>query len=142
MTYLVLKALHIIAVVCWFAGLFYLPRLMVYAAETNDKNTDALLITMQHKLLNYITTPSAVATFGFGLFLIMENAGTYSDALWLHVKLLLVLVLIVYHAGLYHFHHAFKAGRNTRSSRFFRIYNEIPTLILIAVVFLAVVKPF
>lgn len=137
--YLLVKALHIIAVVAWFAGLFYAPRLFVYHVERPEASP--VLAVMEYKLLRYIMLPAALATWVLGLALIIQ-APYLMQMGWVHAKLGLVLLLTGYHASL-EFHRANLAtGRNTRSGRFFRLYNEIPTLLLMGIVFLAVVKPF
>ncbi len=138
-TYLLLKALHLISMVAWFAGLFYLPRLFVYHTE-NPANA-AMLIVMQRKLALYIMLPAAVATSVFGFMLLMRNPGLMAMG-WLHAKLLLVAALIGYHALLEAHRRHLAQGTSTRSSRYFRILNEAPTLLLITIVILAVVKPF
>lgn len=140
--YELIKALHIIAVVCWFAGLFYLPRLFVYHVKAADNaHSDALLQVMEFKLYRYITTPAMVATWLLGGAMIVLNPALLSGG-WLHAKLLLVVVLSGYHGSLGVLRKKFAAGQNTRSEKFFRWYNEIPTLVLVAVVFLVVMKPF
>lgn len=137
--YLLIKSLHVIAVVAWFAGLFYAPRLFVYHVERPE--AAAVFQVMEYKLLRYIMLPAAVLTWVFGLALIMQ-APYLMQMGWVHAKLGLVLLLTAYHASL-EFHRAnLAAGRNTRSGKFFRLYNEIPTLLLVAIVFLAVAKPF
>jgi len=138
-TYLLLKALHLISLVAWFAGLFYLPRLFVY--HTENPASAAMLTTMQRKLALYIMLPAAVATVLFGLILLASNPALMAMG-WLHTKLLLVAVLVGYHALLEVHRHHLAQNTNTRSSRYFRILNEAPTLLLIAIVILAVVKPF
>jgi len=133
------KALHIIFMVTWFAGLFYLPRLFVYHAMTEDTISKERFVVMERKLFFGIMTPGAILTllFGFWLWLGYGFSGG-----WLHVKLLLVLVLLAYHilCGKYLFD--FKHDRNTRSHVFYRWFNEFPVLILAATIILVVVKPF
>lgn len=126
--------------VAWFAGLFYLPRLFVYHVNA-PKEAQAMLCTMERKLYYYITTPAMIATWLCGITLIMMNAALLSSG-WLHAKLALVLVLSGYHGTMKKHVKAFAEGRNTRSERYFRIYNEFPTLVLVVVVMLAVLKPF
>jgi putative membrane protein len=136
-----LKALHIIAVIAWMAGMLYLPRLFVYHADAavgSDKSETFKV--MEYRLLRYITTPAMLAALIFGLALIYE--GGLIKAGWLHVKLLLVLVLMGLHGFLAATVRAFREDRNTRPARFWRIVNEVPTLLMIAIVILAVVKPF
>lgn len=138
-TYLILKSLHLISMVAWFAGLFYLPRLFVYHVE--HPAAAPTLTIMEHKLARYIMLPAAVATFVFGLAMVLVSPEIMQMG-WLHAKLGLVLLLVAYHASLELFRTDFATGRNTKSGKFFRMYNEVPTLILIAVIFLAVLKPF
>lgn len=137
--YLAFKALHLISMVAWFAGLFYLPRLFVYHVEHPE--AAPTLTIMEHKLARYIMLPAAVATFAFGLGLIMLDPTLLAMG-WLHAKFALVLVLVTYHATLEVFRTNLATGRNRKSGRFFRMYNEAPTLLLILIVFLAVLKPF
>jgi putative membrane protein len=136
-----LKALHLIAVVCWFAGIFYLPRLFVYhALATNQATRDHLKI-MERKLYRFMT-PFAALTIAFGLALILLNPGYYGKAGWLHAKLALVLALAVYHWYCGRLVRVFAADCNRRSHVFYRWFNELPVLVLIGAVILAVVKPF
>jgi len=137
--YLLFKALHIISMVAWFAGLFYLPRLFVYHVERPE--AAAVLTVMEHKLARYIMLPAAISTALFGLVLILMVPELMQMG-WLHAKLTLVLLLVGYHASLEHFRTQLKNGHNTKSGRFFRMYNELPTLLLLAIVILAVTKPF
>lgn len=137
--YLIFKALHLIAVVAWFAGLFYMPRLFVYQAEHPEASPT--LILMQHKLAKVIMAPAAVATLVFGTGLILATPGIFTQG-WFHAKLALLVILYAFHGSLEYFRKRLATGTNTKSGKFFRYYNEIPTLILIAVIFLAVLKPF
>ncbi|MEP1213532.1 MAG: protoporphyrinogen oxidase HemJ [Marinobacter sp.] len=136
------KALHIISIVCWFAGIFYLPRLFVYHAACEDEPGRERFKIMERKLYRGITTPSMVATVIFGLWLIGYNVQGYMSQGWLHAKLLLVVLLIGYHFYCGHLVNVFRDDNNTRSHVFYRWFNEIPVLVLVAVVILAVVKPF
>lgn len=138
MPYLWLKALHIIFMVTWFAGLFYLPRLFVYHAMTDDAAGDARFKIMERKLFWGITTPGAVLTVGFGAGL--AQMLNWQGA-WLHWKLLLVLVLLAYHGYCGKLMRDFAANRNRKSHVWYRWFNELPVLILIAAVFLVVFKP-
>ena len=140
--YLVFKALHIIAVVCWFAALFYLPRLFVYYTESDEIKVKEVLRVMQRKLYKYIGTPAAYATFLFGVAIILMNPEVYLGQMWLQLKILLVLVLLLFHLQCGRYVKFFQNGVSTqKSSRYFRIFNEVPTFILFAVVFLAILKP-
>ena len=138
-TYLILKSLHLISMVAWFAGLFYLPRLFVYHVE--HPAAAPTLTIMEHKLARYIMLPAAVATFVFGGAMILQSPSLLALG-WLHAKLGLVLLLVSYHASLEVHRHNLATGRNRKSGRFFRLYNEVPTFLLIAIIFLAVLKPF
>ncbi len=139
---LVVKAFHIIAVVAWFAGLFYLPRLFVYHADAQDEISIKRFKTMESRLYYGITWPAAILTTGLGLWLLTYNSTYYMKAGWMHAKLGLIVLLWIYHLGCGHFLKAFALNNNTKSARFYRVYNEIPTLFLISIVLLVVVKPF
>ena len=140
--FLWIKAFHLIAVICWFAGIFYLPRLFVYHAMAEDQPSRERFKIMERKLYRGITTPSMVATVVFGVWLISYNASGYFSQGWMHAKLFLVAILIVYHFFCGHLVKVFRDDQNTRSHVFYRWFNELPVLILLAVVILAVVKPF
>ena len=136
-----LLALHVIAVISWMAGLLYLPRLFVYHAKSMPGSEQSETFkTMEHRLLTYIMTPAMIATWIFGISLVFT--GGWLTAGWLHAKFALVLVLTVMHGLMSHWANDFRYDRNRRSQKFFRIANEIPTLLMIAIVILAVVKPF
>lgn len=136
-----LKAFHLIAIVCWFAGIFYLPRLFVYHATAGDQATRDHLKVMERKLFRFMT-PFAVLTVAFGIALILYNPGYYARAGWLHAKLALVLVLVLYHGYCGVLVRRFAADANRRGHVFYRWFNELPVLVLFAVVILAVTKPF
>lgn len=136
------KALHLIAMVTWFAGLFYLPRLYVYHASTSDAVTIERFKTMEHKLYWYITTPGGIATVLFGMAILPYNLNYYLNAGWLHAKIFLIALLIGFHIHCGVMLKRFRHNKNTRSEKFFRFYNEFPTLLLIGVIILAVVRPF
>lgn len=138
---LVYKALHIIAMVAWFAGLFYLPRLFVYHSEANDTISQERFKVMERRLFYGIMNPAAVATVIFGLILIYYNVSYYMLVSWMHIKLFLVVLLLAYHSICGYFVRQFRLNKNSKSSKFYRIYNEIPTLLLISIVLLVVVKP-
>jgi len=137
--YLTLKALHLISMVAWFAGLFYLPRLFVYQVEHPEAAPTLML--MQRKLARFIMLPAGVATGVFGLGMVVLSPEILGMG-WLHAKLGLVLLLAAYHASLEFHRLNLAAGRNRKSGRFFRVYNEVPTLLLVAIILLAVLKPF
>ncbi|RLK51311.1 putative membrane protein [Alkalispirillum mobile] len=139
--YLWIKAFHIIAVVTWFAALFYLPRLYVYHAMAEDRAGIERFKVMERKLYRGIMTPSAIVAVGLGIWLLVLIPGWLTQG-WLHAKLLLVALLIGYHLYCGRLLRVFREDRNTRSHRWYRVFNELPVLVLIAVVILAVVKPF
>jgi putative membrane protein len=134
-----LKAFHVIAVVTWFAGLFYLPRLFVYHALAKDAISIERFGIMERRLFA-IMTIGAVASVGFGLAMLVA-APIYLTTAWLRIKLLLVLVLIAYHFFCFQLMRDFAENRNTRSAKWYRGFNEVPSFLLIAIVVLAVVKP-
>lgn len=136
------KAFHIVAVVCWFAALFYLPRLFVYHAQSEDSTSIERFKVMERKLYRGIATPSMIATIILGLWLISYNVQGYFHGGWLHAKLTLVAILIAYHFYCGILLKRFAADSNTRSHVFYRWFNEFPVLLLIAIVILVVVKPF
>lgn len=138
-----LKALHLIFMVTWFAGLFYLPRLFVYHALSQDTVGIERFKVMERKLFFGIMTPSMVLTLLFGFLMIFEYAWeAYSNNGWLHVKLLLVALLVVYHFYCGKIVLDFKRNLNIRSHVFYRWFNEVPVLFLVAIIILASLKPF
>lgn len=138
-----LKALHIIFMVTWFAGLFYLPRLFVYHAEMprTDSSGHARFLVMERRLLG-ITHIGGGLTALFGLWLLLAYRGDLLSAGWFHAKMLIVAGLIAYHVSCARLVARFREGKNTRSSRWYRLFNEVPAVGLIGAVLLAVVKPF
>ena len=138
-----LKALHLIFMVTWFAGLFYLPRLYVYHAMADDQISIDRFKVMERKLFYGITTPGGLLTLGFGIALLLQNGlAAYSGQIWLHVKFLCLLILVVYHVYCWFLLQDFKYDRNTKGHVWFRWFNEIPVLFLVVIVILAVVRPF
>ncbi|USE80631.1 CopD family protein [Cupriavidus gilardii] len=136
------KSLHIVFVVSWFAGLFYLPRIFVNLAMETDPAAVARLLAMARKLLRFMTM-LAIPALAFGLWLYLGyGIGRGPGQGWMHAKMALVLVLLGYHHGCAVLLRKFEAGRNTRSHRFYRWFNELPVLVLLAIVVLVVVKPF
>jgi protoporphyrinogen IX oxidase len=134
-----LKAFHIVFVVTWFAGLFYLPRLFVYHAATEDAIGRERFVVMERRLFVMMTVGGALAiTFGASM---VAAAPAYLGFLWLRVKLLLVAALIIYHLWCYTLLRELRDGSNSHSQRWYRMFNEVPGLFLIAIVVLAVVKP-
>ena len=137
-----IKAFHIIFMVAWFAGLFYMPRLFVNHAMAEEDDVKARLALMERKLYRFIT-PWMLLTIVFGLWLLFDYAwAAYSQMLWLHLKLLLVAALVGYHFYCGKIVRDLAASRNRRSHVWYRWFNELPVLVLFAVVILAVVKPF
>ncbi|MCL5042436.1 MAG: protoporphyrinogen oxidase HemJ [Gammaproteobacteria bacterium] len=139
--YLWIKAFHIIAVVTWFAGLFYLPRLFVYHAMADDQTSRDRFKIMERKLYRGIMWPSMVVTVALGLWL-LKLAPAWMQAGWLHAKLLLVALLIAYHFACGHMLRQFARDANQRGHVFYRWFNEAPVLVLLGAVILVVVKPF
>jgi putative membrane protein len=139
--YLTLKAFHIIAVIAWMAGMLYLPRLFVYhcEAEPGSKESEIFKV-MERRLLRFIINPAMIATWLLGLWLAWQ--GGWFNSGWLQAKLVLVLLLSIVHGLFARWVKDFAADRNSHSHKFYRIANEIPTLLMIAIVILAVVKPF
>lgn len=137
-----IKAFHLMAMVTWFAGIFYLPRLFVYHAMTEDEPGRDRFRTMERKLYRGIMTPSMIATLIFGFWLIAFNPGHYLQQGWLHVKLVLIAVLVAYHLWCGHFVRLFREDRNPHGHGFFRWINEAPVLLLVAIILLAVLRPF
>lgn len=140
--YLWLKAFHIIFVVTWFAGLFYMPRLFVYHASASDEISKERFKVMQHKLYRIIMNPSMIATLVLGVWLLIESWQAFSGQLWIWLKIILVVALIGYHHYCLRIIKAFADDRVLHSEKFFRIFNELPSLVLVAAVILVVVKPF
>lgn len=137
------KAFHLIAVVTWFAALFYLPRLFVYHAMADDALSIERFKVMERKLYRGIMTPSAVVVVVLGLWLLYDYAwAAFAHMGWLHAKLALVTVLIGYHLWCGRLVKAFRDGRNTRGHVFYRWFNEFPVLLLVGITVLVIVKPF
>ena len=140
-SYLLFKSLHLIAVISWMAGLLYLPRIFVYHAENNNEIIRGVFKTMERRLFYYIMTPAMILSWLFGLVLIHEVGFEQLASLWLKLKLILVLFLTVYHFYLGSLLTQFKLDQNKKTSKFYRYINEIPTLLLIFIVFIVVFKP-
>jgi len=140
--YLYLKAAHIIAMVAWMAGIFYLPRLYVYhvGAAVGSEMSETFKL-MERRLLRAIINPAMIATWVIGLIL-MFGYLDWRSAGWMHAKLTLVILLTIFHVMLARWRKDFEADRNSRTERFYRIANEVPTLLLVLIVILAIVKPF
>ena len=139
--YDIIKALHVIAVIAWMAGLFYLPRLFVYhvTAETGSDKSETFKI-MERRLLRAIMNPAMIVTWALGLYLLMDG-GWIVDG-WAHVKLTAVVLMTAFHMACARWRRVFEEDKNEKSERFFRMMNEIPTVLLIVIVFMVVVKPF
>ena len=141
-SYLLFKSLHLIAVISWMVGLLYLPRIFVYHVENlKDKNISSVFKIMEKKLYFYIMTPAMILAWIFGLILISSLGLEVLSIIWIKLKLLLVTLLTAYHFYLSKLMDDFKLDRNIKSSKFFRIINEVPTILLILVVFVVVFKP-
>lgn len=138
-----IKAFHVIAIIAWMAGLLYLPRLFVYHAQskTGFEQSETFKV-MERRLLRYITTPAMLASWVLGLALAFSGVIDWSKDGWFHAKLFLVLLLSAYHGLLAKWTKDFALDRNTHSARFYRIANEVPTLLMILIVILVVVRPF
>ena len=140
--YLWVKGLHVVSVIAWMAGLFYLPRLYVYHAEKGpDHPTSETFKVMERRLLKAITTPAAIASLVFGVLLLLNQPYLWSQGWW-HMKLLGIVALLVVHGMLIKARSDFLHDRNRRSGKFYRILNEVPTLAMLAIVFGVIVKPF
>lgn len=143
MSPMLLKALHLIFMVTWFAGLFYLPRLFVYHAQSEDTISRERFKIMERKLFYGIMTPGAVLTIGFGIWMLGDYAwAAFGKMGWLHTKLLLIALLVGYHVWCGKLLMDFKHDRNQRSHVWFRWFNEVPVLFLVVIVLLASLKPF
>lgn len=136
------KAFHIVAVVTWFAAIFYLPRLFVYHASSEDEASNERFKIMERKLYRGIMWPSMVAVIALGIWLLSFSWSYYFSSGWMHAKLTLVCFLVMYHLYCGHLIKQFKADKNQHSHVFYRWFNEIPVFILIAIVILVVVRPF
>jgi len=141
-SYLLFKSLHLIAVISWMVGLLYLPRIFVYHVENlNDQNSSSIFKTMERKLFFYIMMPAMILSWIFGLILILTIGIDIFFTLWVKLKLLFVILLTIYHFYLSKLLKDFNLNRNTKSSKFFRILNEVPTILLILIVFIVIFKP-
>ena len=140
--YLLFKSLHLIAVISWMAGLLYLPRIFVYHVENFEKEqATEIFETMERKLYNYIMMPAMLLSWIFGVILIHNLGFSIFSELWMQIKIISVFILTYYHFTLGKYIREFAVENNQKTSKFFRIYNEIPTIILIVVIFVAIFKP-
>ena len=144
-TYFLFKSIHLIAVISWMAGLLYLPRIFVYHSEATKNNKSEDLIetfkVMERRLLVYIMNPAMIVSWIFGVLLIHTNSMDNFGSIWLQLKLLFVVILTLYHFFLFQCLRKFAENNNSFSPKFYRIINEIPTVLLIAIVFIIVFKP-
>ena len=139
--YLTFKALHLIAVISWMAGLLYLPRIFVYHSETNNNEIQETFKIMERRLFLYIMNPALILSWLFGFLLLHTIGPQLFKELWLITKLILVVSLTFYHFFLFNCLKKFSINKNNHTPRFFRTINEVPTVLLIAVIFLVVFKP-
>ena len=139
--YLLFKSLHLIAVISWMAGLLYLPRIFVYHAQAEHDSQRKIFKIIERKLYNYIMMPAMLLSWLFGILLIHSLGFSVFSELWMKVKTVAVIILTFYHFSLGKHLSDFAQDNNKNSSKFFRIYNEIPTVILIVVIFAAIFKP-
>ena len=139
--YLLFKSLHLIAVISWMAGLLYLPRIFVYHSEAVDDSQKTVFKVMERKLYNYIMMPAMMLSWLFGILLIHSLSFSVFSELWMQIKIIAVVCLTYYHFTLGKYLSDFAIDNNQKTSKFFRIYNEIPTVILIVVVFVVIFKP-
>ena len=140
-SYLLFKSLHLIAVISWMAGLLYLPRIFVYHSENNNEIISNVFKTMERKLFYYIMTPAMILSWIFGIILVFSLGLEVFSALWIQIKFFLVILLTIYHFYLGYCVGRFVNNQNINSSKFFRIINEIPTILLIFIVFIVIFKP-
>ena len=139
--YLLYKALHLIAVISWMAGLLYLPRIFVYHSEAKHDSEVETFKVMERKLYNYIMMPAMILSWFFGILLIHSLGFTVFSELWMHIKSIAIISLTHFHFYLGKHLRLFSSNSNKKSSKFFRIINEIPTILLIIIVFVVVFKP-
>ncbi len=138
-----IKALHVISVIAWMAGMLYLPRLFVYHADkAPGSEASEMLKVMERRLLRAIVNPAMIATFVFGGLLLATPGAIDWSAWWIHLKLVLVVIMFALHGAFARWRRDFEADRNRRPARFYRIANEVPTVLMIAIVILVVVRPF
>ena len=140
-SYLLFKSLHLVAVISWMAGLLYLPRIFVYLTEADHTSQREVFKVMERKLYNYIMMPAMLLSWLFGILLIHNLGFSVFLELWMQIKTLSVIILTYYHFTLGKYLNDFAIDKNQKTSKFFRIYNEIPTIILIIVIFVVIFKP-
>ena len=139
--YFLFKSLHLIAVVSWMAGLLYLPRIFVYHSEASHESQKDIFKIMEKRLYNYIMMPAMLLSWLFGILLLHSITLSVLFELWMQIKIIAVIILTYYHFTLGKYLNDFAIDKNEKTSKFFRIYNEIPTIVLIVVIFTVIFKP-
>ncbi|MDA8764196.1 protoporphyrinogen oxidase HemJ [Candidatus Pelagibacter bacterium] len=139
--YFLFKSLHLISVVSWMAGLLYLPRIFVYHSEASHESQKDIFKIMEKKLYNYIMMPAMLLSWLFGILLLHSITLSVIFELWMQIKIIAVIILTYYHFTLGKYLNDFAIDKNEKTSKFFRIYNEIPTIVLIVVIFTVIFKP-
>lgn len=141
--YEIIKALHLIAVIAWMAGLFYLPRLYIYhvEAEAGSDKSETFKI-MERRLLRAIMNPAMIATWIFGTYLLVDGEHMVDSGGWIHLKLVCVVLMTVFHMACARWRKNFEADANQKSAKFYRVMNEVPTVLMIVIVVMVIVKPF
>ncbi len=139
--YLLFKSLHLIAVISWMAGLLYLPRIFVYHSQADHDSQKKVFKTMERKLYNFIMMPAMLASWLFGILLLHNLGFSIFSEIWMQIKVIAVIILTYYHFTLGKFVNDFAIDNNQKTPKFFRIYNEIPTILLIVVIFVVIFKP-
>jgi len=139
--YFLFKSLHLISVVSWMAGLLYLPRIFVYHSEASHESQKDIFKIMEKKLYNYIMMPAMLLSWLFGILLLHSITLSVFFELWMQIKIIAVIILTYYHFTLGKYLNDFAIDKNEKTSKFFRIYNEIPTIVLIVVIFTVIFKP-
>ena len=139
--YLLFKSIHLIAVISWMAGLLYLPRIFVYHSDADHDSQKEVFKVMERKLYNYIMMPAMLVSWIFGILLIHNLGFSIFSELWMQIKTIAVVILTFYHFSLGKYLNDFATDNNHKTSKFFRFYNEIPTIILIVVIFVVIFKP-
>jgi len=139
--YFLFKSLHLISVISWMAGLLYLPRIFVYHSEASHESQKDIFKIMEKKLYNYIMMPAMLLSWLFGILLLHSITLSVLFELWMQIKIIAVIILTYYHFTLGKYLNDFAIDKNKKTSKFFRIYNEIPTIVLIVVIFTVIFKP-
>ena len=140
-SYLLFKSLHLIAVISWMAGLLYLPRIFVYHTEAEHDSQKKVFKKMEKRLYNFIMMPAMLLSWIFGIILIHNLGFSIFSELWMQIKIISVFILTYYHFTLGKYIREFAVENNQKTSKFFRIYNEIPTILLIVIIFAVIFKP-